>query len=360
MIPQIQPWIGKEELDEVTKAIKSTWVTEHSEVEKFTESVKEVTGAKYVQIMDHGTSALHLGVKALGIGPGDEVLVPDITFGATANAVLYNGAKPVFVDVDKNSLINIDPSQIEQKITKNTKAILPVHLYGYAADMDKIMEIAKKHNLYVIEDAAQAIGVTYKGKHVGTFGDWGILSFYGNKTVTTGEGGALLTNSEEIFSKVRLLSHEGRIKGSWVQQEVGYNNCFTDIQAAIGVAQLSKLSRIIENKTNIYKKYFDLLSGIKRIRFIPVDSKVIPTYWMTVIFVDDARKLSRYLLENGVQTRDLFYPLHMQPSYEFLHIKEKFPMAEKSYNEALALPSSATLSLSDVEKISKLIRSYFK
>lgn len=359
MIPQIQPWIGEEERKELLKVIKSSWVTEHSETELFTKELKKVTKARYLLVVDHGTSALHLCLKALGVGHEDEVLVPDITFGATANTVLFTGAKPVFVDVDDNSLINIDPSKIEEKITKKTKAIMPVHLYGYAADMDNIMKIAQKHNLFVIEDAAQGIGVTYRRKQVGTLGDAGILSFYGNKTITTGEGGAVLTNDKRIFSAVVLLAHEGRRKGSWVQTEVGYNNCFTDIQAALGVAQLRKLSRIINKKRNIYNNYYSLLSDLGGVKFIPSDNKVFQTYWMIVIFVDNAKSLSGYLLKNGVQTREMFYPLHMQPSYKRLNINGKFPNAERSYKQGLALPSSATLSLGQVEKISRLIRRFF-
>lgn len=359
MIPQIQPWIGKEEIDEVVKVVKSTWVTEHSEVNKFADGIVRVTKAKYVLILDHGTSALHLSLRALGIGLGDEVIVPDITFGATANAVLFTGAKPVFVDVDGNSLIHIDPAKIEEKITKKTKAIMPVHLYGYAADMNKIMKIAQKHHLFVVEDAAQGIGVTYKNQHVGTFGDTGILSFYGNKTVTTGEGGAVLTNNKDVFERVTLLSHEGREKGSWIQSEVGYNNCFTDVQAALGVAQLHKLPRIINRKRKIYNKYHSLLSDLSTIKFIPSDDNVLSTYWMTLIFVENAKTLSEYLLKHGVQTREMFYPLHMQPSYKNLVMSGKYPNTERSYRQGIALPSSATLKLSDVEKISGLIRKFY-
>lgn len=360
MIPQIQPWIDKDELEEVTKVIKSTWITRHKETDLFEEMLKKVTKAKQILFVDHGTSALHLSLLALGIGPGDEVIVPDITFGASANTVLFTGAKPVFVDVDEQSLIHIDPAKIEEKITKKTKAIMPVHLFGYATGMDDIMRIAKKHNLFVVEDAAQGIGVTYKKQHVGTLGDAGILSFYGNKTVTTGEGGAVLTNSQKLFSKIESLAHEGRKKGSWIQTEVGYNNNITDIQAAIGVAQLRKLSKIIKRKRSIYDKYYSSLSDIRKIYFIPLDKKTFETFWMTVIFVEDAKKLSEYLLKNDVQTRSMFYPLHMQPSYRNLNITGKYPNAEQSYKQGLALPSSALLGLDQVEKISSLIRKFYK
>lgn len=360
MISQIQPWIDDEELKEVAKVIKSTWITEHSETNLFAKGLKKTTKVKHLLVVDHGTSALLLCLKALGIGPGDEVLVPDITFGATANTVIFAGAKPVFVDVDKDTLIHIDPDKIEEKITKRTKAIMPVHLYGYSADMGKIMKIAKKYKLFVVEDAAQAIGVIYKNRHVGTLGDAGILSFYGNKTITTGEGGAVLTNNEKTFSKAELLAHEGRNKGSWEQTHVGYNNCFTDIQAAVGVVQLKKLPEIIRRKRKIYNAYFSKLSGIKEIRFIPQNKETFQTFWMTVIFVPDAKKLATYLAKNGVQTREMFYPLHLQPSYKNLKVKGQFPNAEKSYKQGLALPSSATLALKDIAKVSELIKKFYK
>jgi perosamine synthetase len=360
MIPQIQPWIDKEELKEVIKVIKSTWVTEHAETELFTRDLKKVTKSGYVLVVDHGTSALHLCLMALGIGPGDEVIVPDITFGATANTVLFTGAKPVFVDVDSDSLIHIDPEKIEEKITKKTKAIMPVHLYGYAADMDKIMKIARKHNLYVVEDAAQGIGVTYNKRHVGTIGDGGILSFYGNKSITTGEGGAVLTGNKKLYSKAENFAHEGRNKGEWIQTEVGHNYHFTDIQAAIGVAQLRKLSKIISGKRRVYETYYSELSGLSAVKFIPLDKKIHHTFWMTVIFVKNAKALAGYLLKNGVQTREMFYPLHMQPSYKSLKIKGSFPNAERSYKEGLALPSTATLATGQVRKIANLIKKFYK
>ena len=201
MIIQIEPWIDNEELDQLKRVIENTFVTEHELTKEFEFLIKDLTKSKYAVAMTNGTVALYCCLKALEIGKGDEVIVPDITFIASSNAVLMANAHPVLCDINQKTLC-IDPNKIEDLITPFTKAIMPVHLYGQSADMDAIMEIASKYNLQVVEDAAQGVGVKFNGKHVGGFGEMGILSFYGNKTITCGEGGIVLTDSEELRDKV--------------------------------------------------------------------------------------------------------------------------------------------------------------
>lgn len=359
MIPQIEPWIDEEEVKEITKVVRSTWITEHDETAQFEEGIRKYAGAKHALAVSNGTIALYVALKALGIGEGDEVIVPDMTFIATANSVKMAGAEPVLADIDKKTF-NISPQSIENAITKKTKAIMPVHLYAQAADMDEILKIARKHNLKVIEDAAQGIGVYFKGKHAGTFGDIGILSFYGNKTLTTAEGGMILTNSTELHEKCwRLKNHGRKEKGIFVHEEIGYNFCFTDLQAAIGIAQLKKLPKILERKKHLNDKYQQLLAGVKEIKFPHIDERGKPAHWFTSILIDDVEGLVEHLKKNEIQTRRFFYPLHLQPCYKGMASGE-FPNAEWAYEHGLSLPSSVMLKDEQLELVAEKIKEFYK
>jgi len=255
-------------------------------------------------------------MKALGIGPGDEVIVPDMTFIATANAVIMAGAKPIFCDVYPDTFC-IDVERAEGTISEHTKAIIPVHLYGQSADMVKIKILAHKYNLRIIEDAAQGIGVTFENRHVGTFGDLGVLSFYGNKTITCGEGGMVLTNDDELASKCYRLKNHGRDKkGIFVHEDIGYNFSFTEMQAAVGISQMKKLSKIISRKKVIHELYRRALANLDRLLPVHIDTRTEPVYWFTSFLSDDVDELSKYLLESDIQTRRFFYPLHLQPCYK--------------------------------------------
>ena len=254
-IIQIYPWIDKKELEEVTKVIKSTFLTENKYTKKFEKKFRSITKAKYAIAINNWTMGLFCCLKTLKIEKNDEVIVPDITFIASANAVILAGAKVVLCDVDPETL-NISTSNIEKMITKRTKAIMPVHLYGNSCNMTKILQIAKKYKLKIIEDAAQGLGVFHKKKHVGTIGDVGGFSFYGNKLITTGEGGMITTNNKRIYEEIQQLKNHGRKeKGKFIHEKIGYNFMFTDIQAAIGLAQINKLKKIINKKLTIYKYY---------------------------------------------------------------------------------------------------------
>ncbi len=359
MIPQIEPWIDEEEMKELAEVIKSTWITENRKTEEFENRIKKLTGAKYALAFCNGTVALYAAQKALGIGAGDEVIVPDFTFIATSNSAIMAGATPIMVDVDKKTF-NMDAAKIEAAITPRTKAIMPVHIYAQAADMEAMMKVARKNNLRVIEDAAQGIGVYFEGKHTGTFGDIGMLSFYGNKTITTGEGGVLVTNDDELFKKCWQLKNHGReVKGTFIHPHIGFNFGFTEMQAAIGVAQLKKLPRILERKKAVNDVYRELLKDVKEVEFTHIDERGKPAHWFTSILVDDVEGLAGYLEKKGIQTRRFFYPLHMQPCYKGM-VKGEFPNSEWAYNHGLSLPSSVMLKDEQIEIIAEKIREFYK
>ena len=366
MILQIEPWIDNEELVQLKRVIDSTYVTESVLTAEFEEMIKKLTGARHAISMTNGTMALYVCLKALGVGPGDEVIIPDLTFIATANAVILAGAKPVFCDVLRDTFC-MDVSKAKSLITSKTRVVIPVHLYGQATDMLELKKMANEHNLYVIEDAAQGVGVKFCDQHVGTFGDLGILSFYGNKTITCGEGGVVLTDDDNLaIACYRLKNHGRDKKGIFVHEEIGFNFAFTEMQAAIGISQLNKLGRIIEKKKLIHDRYVKELDGISG--FVPckIDSRVDSVYWFTSFECDSLEELSQYLLEKGVQTRRFFYPLHLQPCYQKMELisdqcrSVNFKVTDEVYQKGLSLPSAYSLSDDQQSYIINQIKSYYE
>ncbi|MEK6837140.1 MAG: DegT/DnrJ/EryC1/StrS family aminotransferase [Nanoarchaeota archaeon] len=360
MIKQIEPWIDEAEEKEVAEVIKSTWITEGKKTQEFEKMMQDLTGSKHVIAYVNGTMALYASLVAVGIKPGDEVLVPDLTFIATANSVIMAGAKPVFVDVDRRTFC-IDAAKAEEKVTSKTKAIMPVHLYGMAADMDRIMPFAKKHGLKVIEDAAESVGTKFSGRHTGTFGDVGMVSFYGNKIITTAEGAVLLTDDAVLAEKLyRLKNHGRKEKGVFIHEQIGYNFSFTDVLAAIGVAQLKKFAKIAKRKNGLRALYEEQLKGV--IEFTHVDERTSPVHWFVNVLANDAGHLANFLKARDIQTRRFFYPLHMQPCYAGMKSGTKqqgsFENSEYAYNSGLSLPSSVTLKDDEVLQVCKAIREY--
>jgi perosamine synthetase len=357
-IPQIQPWIDQDELQQLKRVIDSTYVTENAMTAEFEQIVREYTGARHAVAMFNGTVALYCVLRSLGIGPGDEVIVPDMTFIATSNSVILAGATPVFCDVVPGTLA-LDPVKAKALINTRTKAILPVQLYGLSADMDALRELCGEHHLLLVEDAAQGIGVRFRGRHVGTFGEAGILSFYGNKTITTGEGGVVLTDSEEIARACfRLKNHGRNQKGIFKHEEIGFNFSFTDLQAALGLSQFNKLSRIIAAKKHIREYYERRLGGIPHIEFQPVSPDTSPVYWFTNIYLDKVAELVAFLADRGIGTRRFFYPLHRQPCYA--HLKSpSCPISLRSYETGLSLPSSAQLTDDELDYVCSAIEEFF-
>ena len=360
MIVQIQPWIDHEEMEQLQRVVNSTFVVEHELTKEFEQLTKDMTGAKHAIAMTNGTVALYCCLKALGIGPGDEVLVPDMTFIATANAVIMAGATPVFCDVDERTYC-FSVEKAEARITPRTKCVMPVHLYGQAADMYAVMEFAKKHNLKVVEDAAQGVGVKFNGQHVGTFGDLGILSYYGNKTITCGEGGVVLTNNDELAKLCYRLKNHGRdVKGTFLHDHIGFNFSFTEMQAAIGIAQMHKLDRIVARKQFIYDRYVNELAGLPRFRAVYIDPRCSPIFWFTSFQTDDNVALQDFLLANGIQTRKFFYPLHKQPCYKgIIDDTTDCPVSSKVYDEGISLPSSYILTDDEQSLVISKIKEFY-
>lgn len=357
MIPIAEPLLGEEELNNVIEAIKSGWISSKGKfVLEFEEKFALYCGMKYGVATCNGTAALHLALTALGIGPGDEVVVPTLTFIATANAVRYTGAKPVFVDSHPDYWC-IDPGRIKEIITPKTKAIVPVHLYGHPAEMEQIMNVAKEYGLYVIEDAAEAHGAEYKGGKVGSFGDVSCFSFYGNKIITTGEGGMCLTNDRKLAERIRILRDHGmNPKKRYWHDSIGFNYRMTNVQAAIGVAQLGRIDEFVEKKRRIAQWYSHELKDLEQgglIKLHPEMPWAKCTYWLYSILIRDGVPMQRdaiisKLESKGIQTRPFFYPLHMMPPYRG---SLEFPVAETVSSMGISLPSSVNLTYEQIQYI---------
>jgi len=357
MIPQVKPWLGKEELKAVVEPVKNNWLTEGPKCKEFSEKLNELMGVEYGVFAPNGTLALYLGLLALGIGVGDKVIVPNSTFIASANAVILTGATPEFVDVDEGFHIDYDKCLVKG----DTKAIMPVHLYGTMIDMDETMRFAEDMSLLVIEDACQAIGVKFKGQHAGTFGDIGCFSFFADKTITTGEGGYVVCKTEAMYKKLLMLRNQGRENsGTFIHPSFGVNFRITDLQAAIGLVQLKKLDIIIQQKLKILEWYHKGLDDIKEIRFFEPneDANFVP--FRVVLMCENAHLLMEHLSVSGVQSRGFFYPLHKQPCFEEYDYRDRyFPNSIYGYEHGVCLPVFPELTLKDVNFICEIIKGFY-
>lgn len=340
----------------LNECIDTGWVSANGRfIKDFEEKFAEFCGSKYAISCSNGTVSLHLILLGMGIGPGDEVIMPTLTYIATANAVRYCGATPVFADSDE-STFNIDPSKIEEKITKNTKAIMPVHLYGLSADMDAIMKLADKYHIDVIEDAAEAHGAEVNGRKVGSIGRAASFSFFGNKIITCGEGGMVTTSDEALYNRMKLLKGQAVSpdKRYW-HVDVGYNYRMTNMQAAIGLGQLENISWHMEQRKRIadlYRKYLSDASEYALLQAEPEHYKHV--YWMSnVILQDKVEKNRDEVMKEmeacNIEMRPVFYPMHIMPPY--LDKNASFPVAEKLASRGISLPSHALLTEEDVKYI---------
>lgn len=363
MIPLCIPEIRGNEWKYIKECLDTNWVSSVGKfVDKFEEEFAKYNNVKSAVVTMNGTAALQLALVTLGIGEGDEVIVPSMTFISSVNAIKYVGAVPVFVDVERDTFV-MDVNKVEELITEKTKAIMPVHIYGYPVEMDELNKIAKKHNLYVIEDATEALGTTYKGKLAGTLGDIGCFSFNGNKLITTGAGGMLITNNEEIGKRAKYLSNQTKTiteNGAMYHEEIGYNFRMPNILAAMGLAQLENIDEYLKAKRKNANLYNELLKDVEGITLIKQVDYIDNSYWLYSILVEDNYRMSRdellkLLGENEIQARPFFLPVHdMKPYYECKHgtMETTMDICSRGIN----LPSSVSLTEEEVKKVCKIIK----
>lgn len=359
MIPVSDPIIAKNAKKYLLTCLTSGWVSSRGPfIERFERVFARFIGTKYAVATSSGTSALHLSLAALRIGPGDEVIVPTLTMIATALPIMYQGATPVLVDSEPGTG-NIDVQKIKAKITRRTRAIIPVHLHGHPANMTAIMDLAKKHHLAVVEDAAEAHGAEFKGRKVGSFGDAGVFSFYGNKIITTGEGGMVTTNNKALADRMRSLRNLARTPGKhFLHQEVAFAYRLSNLQAALGLAQTEEADRFVDRKRAIAKKYNELLSGVSGI-ILPVERHGYKSvYWQYgIVFSGELMRntVEKLLAKRGIETREFFVPLHRQPAFtkRGLFSKERYPVSEMLSARGLCLPSGLTLTDNEITYVCK-------
>jgi perosamine synthetase len=350
----------------VNDVLRSGWISSLGPyIERFERAFAEYVGVSHAIAVCNGTTGLHLALHALGIGPGDEVLVPDLTFVATAHAVLMVGATPIFVDVEQDTWC-MDPLAAERAITPRTRAIIPVHLYGHPADMDAFQRLADKHGLFILEDAAEAHGAEYHNRRVGSIGKVGVFSFYGNKIITTGEGGMITTNDAKLATRLRYLKDHGMSqKKRYYHTELAFNYRMTNIQAALGLAQLEQIETFIAKRRIIFRWYTHYLSDIPGIMLNAERPGTRNVYWMVSIVLPSDYPLKRdelmvALRERGIDSRPFFVPMHSLPhiaKYKtYSRDGEGCPHATRLGAQGLNLPSGSNLEESDVQLISNIIK----
>lgn len=339
--------IGDREIQTVLDALRSGWVSSQGRyVDEFEARFSAYCETSQGVSSANGTVALHLALAAVGVEPGDEVIVPDLTFAATAEAVRHAGATPVCVDVEETSW-GLDPRAFEAAITRRTRAVIPVHLYGHPCDMDAVLRVAESHDLWVIEDAAEAHGATYKGRRVGGLGDIGVFSFYGNKLMTTGEGGICVTDDQALAERMRRLRSHGQTRRYW-HEELGWNYRLTNLQAALGVAQLDRLDEVIRHRRELGAAYARALRG-SAVTPAPEASWAQTVYWLYSALVPAERDgVMDRLATRGIETRPFFYPMHSMPPFAQAG---DFPVTTRLSRHGLNLPSTYEMSVEDARLV---------
>ena len=364
MIPVCEPLLTGKELEYVADCLKTNWISSVGKyIAEFENKFANYCECKHGISTTSGTTALHLALASLGIGHGDEVIVPAFTMAASVFAVVYTGATPVLVDSDPETW-NMDIARIEAKVTNKTKAIMPVHIYGHPCDMDPIMKIAGRYNLFVVEDAAEAHGAEYKGRKVGGIGHIACFSFYANKIITTGEGGMVVTNDDRIAEKARRLKDQAFSPGKrFLHTDIGFNYRMTNIQAAIGLAQLENIDKFIDLRRQNASHYNAALTDISGITLPPEKEWAKNVYWMYSILVGQSfgtgrNELMQRLRERGVDTRTFFIPMHLQPAFMNMHLfnGESYAIAEELSERGLYLPSGSGLKKEELDYICNSIK----
>ena len=356
-IPIFEPDIAEEEISAVTEAIRNKQVSSSSPpVGKFETAFAEKLGMKHAVAVNSGGSALFLALAAISIKKGDEVIIPDFTMIATATAVSHCGGTPVFVDTAENDL-NMDVSKIEEKITPRTKAIIPVHVFGYPADMDAIFRIASAHNLYVIEDAAEAHGAKYKGKAVGTFGIANVFSFHAAKIITTGEGGIITTNDDKIAEKLRNMRGYSYIENThYLHQDITWNLRMSGLQAALGTAQLARMDSMLEKRRVNALHYLKELASVPGLTFFREQPETFSVYWDFGFLAPFRDELMEFLGENGIETRNFFFPMHEQPPYK---ADGGFKNSERLARDGISIPISSCIEKEELDYIIGKIKEFY-
>lgn len=357
-ITQMEPWFDESEVNAMASYMKSGgWLTEYEQTRKFEDLIAKYTGAKHCIVVNNGTISLSLALLAVGIEPGDEVIVPDFTMIATPNSAKLIGAIPVFIDIESESLCMVY-KKTEQAINEKTKAIIYVSFNGRSGDINRFKGLCKKHNIALIEDSAQSFGSYKNGKHLGTFGDIGSFSFSVPKIITTGQGGALVTDDDELADKLIKLKDFGREGGgNDIHYSIGYNSKFTDLQAVIGIEQMKKLDWRVKRKKEIYKLYQNNLENVDEVEMIPTNFDDTSP-WFIDVFVPDPVDLKKYLKENNIGSREIYPPIHTQRAYSELN-SLSFPVTEYYCKSGLWLPSSSKLTNEDIKYICDKIKEYF-
>jgi perosamine synthetase len=360
-IPIYQPDLGGNVKKYVNECLDTSWISSRGRfVADFEGAFAERIGVEHAASVCNGTVALHLALLALGIGPGDEVIVPTLTYIASVNAIAYTGATPVFVD-SLRSTWQMDPQDVERHITPRTRAIMAVHLYGQACDMDPLMRIARDHRLFMIEDCAEAFGTTYGSRHVGTFGDISTFSFFGNKTITTGEGGMVVSNDRTLIDRSRHLKGQGlAAHREYWHDVVGYNYRMTNVAAAIGLAQLERADEFIHKKRELAKTYGRLLEDLP-VELHAEAERTVHSYWMVSLLVQKAEQrdlLRTHLAAAGIETRPLFFPVHTMPMYSRNY--RRHPVAEDLAWRGINLPSWPGLGTKQLEDVCAEIVGFFR
>jgi perosamine synthetase len=361
-LPISKPFIGAREKELVLDALDSGWVSSIGKyIDEFETNFARYCGTEYALAVNNGTTGLHLALATLGLQPGDEVIIPDLTFVATANAVAYTGATPVLADIDADTLC-IDPASVKSLISERTKAIIPVHLYGHPADMDALVAIGDAHGLDIIEDAAEAHGAEYNGRKVGGLGKCGVFSFYGNKVITTGEGGMLTTNDREFYQRAkRLRDHAMSPTRRYFHEERGFNYRITNLQAALGVAQLERIEDFLGRRAEIMGWYNAEIATTASVRLNRVKNWAKSAFWMICLevdWLDETRRdvLMQKLRERGIDTRPYFCTMSSMPMYK----QEPLPISARKAQIGLNLPSYFELTKQEVQRVGSGVNEILK